>query len=239
MKTIFLAITVGALSCLISSVSCAQNAPVDLQKLKANKFTKIAPNNPAPSKALEPLAGEYKIKGLQSGLCLGKASKGLTDAITGNLGYGMSLADCSDISATYAIIPRIDGKFTLRLSKTRFIGSVPYTSYSECANVARNVVIGPAAIDISNCAQVLNPVSDLDVGLLDQRFNIVKTTDGYWEIHTQDNECFDARNHGTGVGTEIIKWACSNSSNQKWQLIYEHDLKDNELKEKLIKAGLY
>lgn len=226
----------------LSSLAIAQNGLGDASKLKGKQIPKTILKGNAPQNNLpkpDPLAGIYKIKGIDSNLCIGKGSKGLTDAITGNLGYGMNLVSCDDIMANWALIPRPDKTYTIRSYKGYFVGGVFFGDYSTCANVARNVIIGPAAIDLNRCEKEFAAEKEVETGKPDQRFRFEKTTDGYWQIKASDNECFDARNHGKDVGTEIVKWACTGNQNQKWQLIYDNDIKDDYLRENLIKEGLY
>lgn len=236
------AFAVSLLLASLSSLAIAQNGLGDASKLKGKQIPKtilkgnVQQNNlPKP----DPLAGIYKIKGIDSNLCIGKGSKGLIDAITGNLGYGMNLIPCDDIMANWALIPRLDKTYTIRSYKGYFVGGVFFGDYNTCANIARNVIIGPAAIDLNQCEKEFNAEKDVETGMPDQRFRFEKSSDGFWQIKAADNECFDARNHSKDVGTEIVKWACTGNPNQKWQLIYEDDIKSEALREMLIREGLY
>ncbi len=220
----------------------AQNAPNNMGQIKGKiaPNLKITPQKPLPpSKAKEPFAGFYNIKGQGSGLCLGTMPKGLGDALFGNFSNGAALEPCNEINTNYALIPRPDGTYTLRQVQATVFANIVPTSLNNCANVARNVVIGPAAIDISKCEYANNYTTPADMGLLDQRFSLVKSSDGLWEIRTHDNECFDARDNGTSSDTEIVKWACNGKPNQKWQLIFDGEIKDEALKQILLNEGLY
>lgn len=226
---------------LCSNNSFAQNAINDATKLKTKGVrslnTKpIASTNPA---NLDVVAGIYEIHPLNTNNCAGSIDKGMVDAIAGHLWHGMGLVKCGDyINSKVALIPRPGKKYTIRSLKAPGLGYFNL-DYAYCANVARNVIIGPKAIDFTICDSPPNAKSKSDVGLEDQQFSITKIGDGIFQINTFDNECLDVRNQGTSLGTEIVKWACNGQNNQKFRLTYIEPFTISAILDGLREDGLY
>lgn len=192
--------------------------------------------NPA---QLEIIAGQYEIHPLNTSNCVGGITKGLTDAITGNFGFGLGLVKCGDYTfSKIAIIPRPDKRYTIRSHYSSGLG-LNFEIYNQCANIARNVLVGPKAIDFSSCMPPQNSIKKSDIGLQDQQFTFTKIDENIYQIKTFDNECFDVRGQNMGLGTEIVKWACNGQNNQKFELLYIEPLEEGHIINALREDGLY
>lgn len=219
----------------------AQSAINDATKLKTIPKNKMALKNKLSTNPaqLDIIAGQYEIHALNSANCVGLMGKGLTDAITGNFGYGLGLVKCGNYTfSKLAIIPRPDKSYTIRSQYSSGFG-LNFDTYNRCANIARNVIIGPKAIDFSTCMSPPNATKKSDIGLQDQQFTFTKIRENVYQIKTFDNECFDVRGQNTGLDTEIVKWACNGQENQKFELTYIAPLDEGEILNSLREDGLY
>lgn len=54
-----------------------------------------------------------------------------------------------------------------------------------------------------------------------QKWLLVKTSDGYYEIQPANNSgsCLDVRAYGTNNGAAVQQWTCTGNNNQKWSLV--------------------
>lgn len=240
MKNTIKLISIIALA-LFANDSFAQSAINNATNLKSNiKSKTVLKNKPSTNPAqLEIIAGQYEIHPLNTTNCVGGISKGLTDAITGNFGFGLGLVKCGDYTfSKLAIIPRPDKSYTIRSQYSSGFG-LNFDTYNKCANIARNVIIGPKAIDFSPCMSPTNATKKSDIGLQDQQFTFIKIRENVYQIKTFDNECFDVRGQNTGLDTEIVKWACNGQENQKFELTYIAPLDEGEIVNSLREDGLY
>ncbi|MBN8649644.1 MAG: RICIN domain-containing protein [Caulobacterales bacterium] len=239
MKALNLALFLSIL--FLGHNALAQSAIENANKLKLpNKKLTILKNKISTNPAqLEIVAGQYEIRPLNTNNCLGSISKGLTDAITGNFGYGLGLVKCGDYTfSKLAIIPRPDKSYTIRPKYSSGF-TLNFETYTSCANIARNVIIGPKAIDFSPCMTPVSANKKSDVGLQDQQFTFIKLGENIYQINTFDQECFDVRGQNTGLGTEIVKWACNGQNNQKFELLYIEPLEEGHIINALREDGLY
>lgn len=226
---------------LFACNSFAQSAINDATKLKTAPKNKIVLKNKLSTNPaqLDIIAGQYEIHALNSANCVGLMGKGLTDAITGNFGYGLGLVKCGNYTfSKLAIIPRPDKRYTIRSHYTSGLG-LNFETYNKCANIARNVIIGPKAIDFSPCMSPPNATKKSDIGLEDQQFTFTKIGENIYQIKTFDNECFDVRGQNTGLDTEIVKWACNGQNNQKFELVFIAPLEEGVILNALREDGLY
>lgn len=221
--------------------SFGQNAIDNAKKLKLqNKKVTILKNKLSTNPAqLEIIAGQYEIRPLNTNNCLGGISKGLSGAITGNFGYGLGLVECGDYTfSKFAIIPRPNKSYTIRPQFSSGL-SLNFEPYTNCANIARNVLIGPKSIDFSPCVSTPHSNKKSEIGLEDQQFTFTKVGENIYQINTFDNECFDVRGQNTGLNTEIIKWACNGQNNQKFELFYLEPLEEGHILNALREDGLF
>ena len=153
--------------------------------------------------------GVYRIEAKNSGLCLGVA--------------GVSLPKAKIREPYLAQIPCLPNTppesppHVFRIGEVEIVAE-PHGAYrlipassSGCATVARGVVIGPPSIDVLSCA-----------GADDQRFQlrVLEISDGdpIVEIHANNGECVAVREDATGVGAELIRWACNGHAGESFRL---------------------
>lgn len=172
-------------------------------------------------------AGIYKIRSLQSGMCVGPWLKsGFGDSIAENSNFVMQLANCSEpnnpgyyFNRYVALIPHPFGGFTIR-SASPTDARDKDGRYSRCATIARGVVFGPASIDFLPCEADNEAIDFSQIGKPDQRFNFEKLGNNIFMVFTNNGECWDVRDQSINSGTEIIRWICTSAANQKFEFSY-------------------
>lgn len=175
----------------------------------------------------KPVAGIYKIRSLQTGMCVGPWIKsGFGDSIAANDNFVMQLANCTEpnnpgyyFNRYVAIIPHPFGGYTIR-SASPTDSRDKDGRYSRCATIARGVVFGPAAIDLLPCESDNDATNFSQIGKPDQRFNFEKIGENVFMIFTNNGECWDVRDQATNSGNEIIRWICNSQANQKFEFTY-------------------
>lgn len=178
-------------------------------------------------KSEKPKAGIYKIRSLQTGMCVGPWIKsGFGDSIAGNENFVMQLANCSEpnnpgyyFNNYVALIPHPFGGYTIRSARPNDYRDND-GRYSRCATIARGVIFGPASIDLLPCESDNDATSFSQIGKPDQRFNLEKLGNNVYIIITNNGECWDVRDQSTRAGTEIIRYICNSQANQKFEFTY-------------------
>ncbi len=157
--------------------------------------------------------GTYSLVNLNSQSCAKIAHKSIPPNKL-ELGFCShpSLDYFSKMEGNVSILPAPDGSYTLRSWRS---GSE--NGLRECLTVARGVLIGASDIDELYCDIPVNNSGWNFVGTPDQRFRLLPTGNGYFEIRTQDNKCFAVRDASKGLGAGIIKWDCTGGADQKWR----------------------
>jgi hypothetical protein len=97
---------------------------------------------------------------------------------------------------------------------------------SECATVARGVVIGPASIDVVTCGGSVMSCSVSADQIFTMRFIAAGPGQGLshigdvYEVRTPNNECWDIQGGSSNSGVDAIRWACNNQTNQRFRFKY-------------------
>ncbi len=179
--------------------------------------------------AAGPTPGYYRIRGLESGRCVG------VDPAAGLEVAHLVLRDCADTRAPFynyfAIIPsRWDlSPFTIRPYSMR--GPVA-TRLSYCVTRTRGAVIGPRRADILPCSFPEHVADWCRAGIEDQTF-LIFTQNGNsarpayllsLTINGLLPQELDVRNHGTDIGTDLVLWDATGAANQTFELLFDRPL---------------
>ena len=189
-----------------------------------------------------PVPGYYRIRGLESQMCVGYKVETVPQV------DHFVLKACeprTDQDIYVAIIP-IRGRFYTDLDKLRHqlytvrpyfaVGNTPARKLF-CATQARGVVFGAPRLDIHRCDFDHDANAWCDVGGSDQRFyfedqggSYFIIMDGSWNWTT-----WDVREHGHDAGTDLLVMSItdfgaavtnphSNFANKKFELLYDRPL---------------
>ena len=91
-----------------------------------------------------------------------------------------------------------------------------------CATVARGVVLGPARIDLARCDMPRGATSRCSVGEADQRFWFRRVGRRTYEVRASvdENECWSVKGNSLGREADIVKWACHEGPDQRFEFEY-------------------
>jgi hypothetical protein len=105
---------------------------------------------------------------------------------------------------------------------------------SDCATVARRVIVGPASIDVVACATP--PQNACTASAADQIFRLVFIQAGpgtganhvgdVYEVRTPNNECWDIQAGKGDAGVDVIRWGCNQQANQRFRFKFIAPLQD-------------
>lgn len=162
--------------------------------------------------------GVYTFRNLNSDLCAFlEESEHLTNGIVKD---HLVQGNCSNNAAWMIILPsKTIGEYIIKFPRK---GAVNYSYGTErlekCASVARGVIFGAPAIDSLKCDLRLNAISWADIGVPDQSFRFIPVGGGYYEIRTNDQNCWALRDASKEHGAGIIKWQCTSGADQRWKI---------------------
>jgi hypothetical protein len=163
------------------------------------------------SRPAGPAPGMYfmRLPDMPEGFCFGQVrASGREDFF--------SMVRCGQDGTLIAVLPnplRGPGAFTLRPAGAG-AGSLRW-----CATVARDVVLGPAAIDVRNCQSPADARDECERGWHDQSFTFRQLGPRRFKIGTVNGECVAWREDL--VARELAQLACQDSTEQVFDFIYQ------------------
>ena len=172
------------------------------------------------AQATAPQPGIYKLRALHSQLCLAPT------AAFGRVDF-LHTVSCDDEAAEVMLLPHPSGGMTVRADLTHTRVSSRRT---RCATVARNVVLGPPAIDVLPCdfEGLGSNRSWCAVGRFDQVFHFRRVGRDVFAIHDSQTEspdangvgdqCWDVRGASQDIGAETIRFECNGEAQQAFEV---------------------
>ncbi len=195
----------------------------------------VEPLTGAQQRALYPIGpqrpGWYRIRSQLTGLCLT-----VQPPFDFDRNYHFRQYPCSDAGSggpvqRLALLPQPTGMYTLRTNLEVVDGrAVVPGQISNCATVARGVVLGPARIDLRGC-DLPNGNGDWTyAGIEDQQFSLVAAGGDSFEIRPSEiglsltlrrvNNCMAVRDANRDNGAHMIKWPCNGNAEQRFLFEY-------------------
>ncbi|WP_088311292.1 PAN domain-containing protein [Novosphingobium sp. B 225] len=182
-----------------------------------------------PSGKLRP--GWYRIRSQLSGLCLT-----VQPGFDFDRNHHFRQYPCTDdgqiaVAQRIALLPQRSGTYTLRTNENVMDGRavVPGT-ISNCATVARGVVVGPARIDLRGCDLPTGNGDWAAAGVDDQQFQLVAAGGNSFELRPKDTQlvaifrqptnCVAVRDANHDSGANMIKWPCNGNGEQRFMFEY-------------------
>lgn len=181
---------------------------------------------PARAQQVSLAPGYYKIRGLESGLCVGVQPAAGLEA--GHL----PLRTCDNNFLNYvAIIPVRAQPMTYTIRPFAYArASNVSTRLEYCVTRARGVVVGAPRTDIQPCGFRGAGASWCEAGAVDQVFVFERMSPGpppsFRVSHRQAGRAtyWDVRDHGRDAGTDVLLFNPTGGANQLFELAYDRPL---------------
>lgn len=159
-----------------------------------------------------PRPGLYRIRNLNSGLCLTvirPPARGGIDPYP-EADY-LAQHPCGDAALqNLYVLPSFQGFYTIRTTVPVRLDprEAAPGQVVNCATIARMVALGAARIDVRTCDIQQGQTSWTYAGGFDQLVRLLPMDGGNFAISSDQDHCWTPREGSRGVGTDMLRWNC-------------------------------